>query len=291
MVKSNLLGLPNDENNFKLKLLEVKTGMEGKLPSCAQTNSCDLAEAETERNLLRNHEHVPVIPDVLLDIDLNANDLQMPQDGQIYSSSPRQEAFEGGESVQLSDNQSGLSRDENRDEAIIRMKLAESVKLSNAYRTLFYGLKLNHEHNVAIVHPLAFLLRRVIYALVIIFMVDSNVVFGCLIILVTCLFMMAFVAHEAPWSDKSINVQHLINEAVFYCVCVGLMSFSGFLTEPEPSIAYGWILIALVVTLIAYNMVLILLDLLVFVRLLVYRYLKGHVAARIRQKRLHMKQH
>ena len=90
-------------------------------------------------------------------------------------------------------------------EAKIRNRLAESVSVNGAYRTLFYGLKWNHEHKVAIVHPLAFLLRRVLYAVVIIFLVDQKVLFGAYIILLTCLFMMIFVIHEAPWVDKYIN--------------------------------------------------------------------------------------
>ena len=65
--------------------------------------------------------------------------------------------------------------------------------MSNFYRTLFYGLKCNHEHNVAVVHPLAFVLRRILYALVIVFMVKQNVLFGALIMLVTCLVMIVFV--------------------------------------------------------------------------------------------------
>ena len=44
------------------------------------------------------------------------------------------------------------------------------MQISKRYRTLHYGLKRNHERNVAIVHPLMFILRRVIYALVIVFM-------------------------------------------------------------------------------------------------------------------------
>ena len=54
----------------------------------------------------------------------------------------------------------------------MRNKIAERVQVSNFYRTLFYGLKWNHEHNVAMVNPLAFVLRRVLYALVIVFMAD-----------------------------------------------------------------------------------------------------------------------
>ena len=75
----------------------------------------------------------------------------------------------------------------------MRIKLAESVQVSNYYRTLFYGLKLNHEHNVAVVHPLAFVLRRILYAFVIVYMVGEMVILGALLMLMSCLAMLVFV--------------------------------------------------------------------------------------------------
>ena len=38
---------------------------------------------------------------------------------------------------------------------------------SDRYSTLWLGLKKNHERNVAIVHPMIFLVRRVAYAMLI----------------------------------------------------------------------------------------------------------------------------
>ena len=57
-------------------------------------------------------------------------------------------------------------------EAKLRLKLEDTVQLSQKYKTLHYGLKRNHERSVAIVHPLMFLTRRVIYAAVIVFLGD-----------------------------------------------------------------------------------------------------------------------
>ena len=53
-------------------------------------------------------------------------------------------------------------------EAERRVQLQSQVQLSNSYKTLFYGLKKNDPHNVAIVQPLSFMLRRIIYAMVIV---------------------------------------------------------------------------------------------------------------------------
>lgn len=118
-------------------------------------------------------------------------------------------------------------------EARIRLKLIDEVKVSPGYKTLFYGLKWNHAHNVALFHPLLFILRRILYSFVIIFTVGANVMFGALLMLVSTLFMLTFVATEAQWKDKYVNWQHFANEAVFYVLCLGLMNFCGVLTENE----------------------------------------------------------
>ena len=164
----------------------------------------------------------------------------------------------------------------------MRIKLAERVEISNFYRTLFYGLKWNHEHNVALVQPLAFVLRRILYALVIVFMVEQNVIFGALIMLITCLIMLVFVVQEAPWEDRFVNWQHFFNEIVFYFVCVGLMSFSGVLTDSGSSLAHGWLLIGMIVVSITYNVTVIVYDMGIYVKLFILRYFKGYIAVKAR---------
>lgn len=54
-------------------------------------------------------------------------------------------------------------------------------------------------------HPLVFLVRRLLFSLVVVFLVSQNVLFGSLILLLTGLSMMIFVALEAPWVDGLIN--------------------------------------------------------------------------------------
>ena len=89
------------------------------------------------------------------------------------------------------------------------MKYNDEVnrKMKPGYRTLFYGLKRNHPHNVAIVHPISFVLRRVLYSLIIVFMArdELNVLFGCLLLILTCLFMMVLILLESEWEDSLIG--------------------------------------------------------------------------------------
>ena len=73
-------------------------------------------------------------------------------------------------------------------------------EISNYYSTLYYGMIKNHPHGAATVYPLLFVLRRIAYALVIVFMVDGiRPYFGALILTLTSLFVLMFIAIEAHW--------------------------------------------------------------------------------------------
>lgn len=74
--------------------------------------------------------------------------------------------------------------------------LEEKVKVRPAYQTLFYGLKENHAHNVAIVHPLAFFLRRVFYALIVVKLAEETALSGAFLLLASCLATTCFLVAE-----------------------------------------------------------------------------------------------
>ena len=57
-----------------------------------------------------------------------------------------------------------------RVQASARMWIEAHVAVSSRHQTLFYGLKKNHAHNAALIHPVIFMARRIIYSAVIIFM-------------------------------------------------------------------------------------------------------------------------
>ena len=42
---------------------------------------------------------------------------------------------------------------------------AELVQKQPRFKTIYYGLKLNHPRNVALIHPLMYTTRRITYAL------------------------------------------------------------------------------------------------------------------------------
>ena len=76
-----------------------------------------------------------------------------------------------------------------------------------SYRTLFYGLKQNHPHNVALTHVFIFVLRRVLFALVIVCMAAESlqVMFGIFMLMATCLAMSGLLLLEAQWEDNLLN--------------------------------------------------------------------------------------
>ena len=88
-------------------------------------------------------------------------------------------------------------------EAKIRLELESLVKVSQRYKTLFLGLKLNHPHSAAIVHPLVFLLRRIIYSAIALFCLTVPVV-GAFILSFICVLMITYILVEQQWEDSLI---------------------------------------------------------------------------------------
>lgn len=81
---------------------------------------------------------------------------------------------------------------------------AALIEKSPRYKTLFYGLRLNHPRNVALVFPVLDTLRRLIYALSIVFLADVPLA-GIWILLGTTLVMLIFALTELPWKQPLIN--------------------------------------------------------------------------------------
>lgn len=86
----------------------------------------------------------------------------------------------------------------------MKVQLESSARVPVSYQTLFFGLKRNHASNVAVVHPIIFLLRRVILASVIVFM-DKVHAWGVLIVMACTLTMLGYVLTLSQWREKSVN--------------------------------------------------------------------------------------
>ena len=86
----------------------------------------------------------------------------------------------------------------------MRLVLEDTILVNPRYQTIFSGLKKNHSHNVALVHPMSFLLRRLVYAALIIFMFEMPL-FVTLILLYASLGFLAYLLLESQWEDNIIN--------------------------------------------------------------------------------------
>jgi len=60
-------------------------------------------------------------------------------------------------------------------------------------------LKLNTKNNVAVFHPLAYMIRRLIYASIIVFMPETMTYLGTIILATISVLMAAYVIAERPW--------------------------------------------------------------------------------------------
>ena len=142
-------------------------------------------------------------------------------------------------------------------EAKYRLWLEDKVQPTNRYRTLFYGLRLNHPHNVAITHPLSFLLRRIIFSLIVVFMVNSAYS-GVIILIGTCLYFQFFIITERPWESSIINQQHFVNECGLLFILAHLAMFNGLVMDVYARLWLGQFLIGVVCAIIIYNLIVIL---------------------------------
>lgn len=75
------------------------------------------------------------------------------------------------------------------------LDVESSIVVSNRYKTIFNGLKLNQERNVAVVYPIAFLFRRVLFAFIIVFMSSVRHT-GLFLFMGYTLFMLAYACVE-----------------------------------------------------------------------------------------------
>lgn len=160
-------------------------------------------------------------------------------------------------------------RSEMEDRAKLSVEMAEAVKTPKRYKTLYYGLKLNHPRNAAVVHPLMYMLRRIIFAFIIVYM--DQVKFWNVILFMNCtLVMLAYGLAEHQWKSQVINYQHIFNESTLYTATVFLLLFSSYL-EPQQRFALGYAFIALVLIFVIYNTIIMLLFSLDFMILIVKR--------------------
>jgi hypothetical protein len=124
--------------------------------------------------------------------------------------------------------------------------------------TLHYGLKKNHPRNVAIVHPMMYLFRRIIFTLAVL-LLDKTDVVGTMCIFVCTIAMLVYAIHERQWNNPLHNQQHIVNEVFTYYTCIAFLFFTSIHT-PFQRLVHGWVLLALFVLFVVYNLVMIIMQ-------------------------------
>lgn len=126
---------------------------------------------------------------------------------------------------------------------------------SARYDTLWLGLKKNHERNVALVHPISFLARRVAYAFLITALASHQYT-NVLGFMMMSLAMLAYACYEHQWEHWLVDQQHIVNEICIYILSVFLLIFGSFIGAWGVNL--GWVFIAFVCTFLVYNMIVVL---------------------------------
>ena len=127
----------------------------------------------------------------------------------------------------------------------------ELIKKPERIKTLYYGLRLNHPRNVALLHPVMFTIRRLVYALSIVTL-SNYPLFGVWLMMIGTCIMLAFALTEMPWRDPLVNNQHIFNELMTYFVCIILLLFNAHVpTNTRITLGYG--LIAIITIFLVYN--------------------------------------
>lgn len=98
-----------------------------------------------------------------------------------------------------------------------------------------------------------FLIRRLVYALSIVFLA-GNPFFGVWILMHGTLLMLAFAVTEMPWRDPLINRQHQFNELTTYLICIVLLLFNNFVPTFTREVL-GYCMIGIISVFLVYNAV------------------------------------
>ena len=99
---------------------------------------------------------------------------------------------------------------------------------------------------------MTFLLRRVAYAAIIIFMFNRPF-FGTMLLIAVSMFALSWVLSESQWEHGLINQQHIVNEIVLYVCLILLVLCSDMVYTQDARDVIGWTFIALICFMVLYN--------------------------------------
>ena len=157
-------------------------------------------------------------------------------------------------------------------EAKLRLQIEDSINVNGRVKTLFQGLKLNQPHNSSVTYLFAFMLRRLIYALAIVFLTHMPQI-AILLILSLSVAILAFIWVENPWKDPLHYKLDMVNEIFLYVILLLVLSCSCLdRISSSDSEALGWMLIGLLTLFIHVNLVVMIVEAYLHCKLLLARH-------------------
>ena len=143
-------------------------------------------------------------------------------------------------------------------EAEKRLSIENDVQVPKRYATLFNGLKLNTAHNSAVMEPLVFLVRRFLYAMVIVLLSHKPQV-ALMLMIGLSVVVLAFTVVEKPWKNSDMQTLAVANESFFLLILVLVIGCTA--TAPAHGLSkdiLGWAIIVAVTLVIHVNVIVML---------------------------------
>ena len=81
-------------------------------------------------------------------------------------------------------------------------------------------------------------------------------IWGVLVVMLSCLLMLAYALAEHQWEDTIINYQHIVDESTIYILCVLLLLFNNYISADMRYIL-GFLLIGICFAYVVYNTIVI----------------------------------
>ena len=134
-------------------------------------------------------------------------------------------------------------------------EVTQKIKINPRYSTLFLGLRKNHPNNATVLYPLIFLLRRVIFAILAIFLIALPIVVANTLAII-CIGILAFTVVERQWEDPLIMKQHLANEFCLYFILLATLGSALPLNSHESS-TLGWSILCFTFLALTLNVIVI----------------------------------
>jgi len=141
-------------------------------------------------------------------------------------------------------------------ESKLRLRIEDMATVNPRYATVFEGLKLNQPRNSAVVYPFAFLMRRLLFAIAIVFM-SQQAILATVTTLVLSVAMLGFLVIEQPWKNPEHQKLDIANEALLTLALLLVLCGQCTTMDNSQSEIFGWILIGVLTLVIHLNVIVI----------------------------------